>query len=176
MVAVFAVAVLLLLSFGLIVLRGAPYVPTHPRMVRRALALAPEGGTLVDLGSGDGTMLVAAAKLGRRVLGIELNPILVAVARLRIRRYGGIASVRLGDFWRSHLPDDASAVFVFLAGPFMTKLAHYMQTEADRLGREVALISYGFEVPGYAPITRDGPLVVYRFAPVPLQSAAARIP
>lgn len=176
MILAFIIVGLLLVSFGLIVFRGAPYVPTHPGVVGRALALAPAGGTLVDLGSGDGTMLVAAAKQGRRVHGIELNPFLVFVAWLRIRRYGRIASVSFGDFWQQRLPQDTSAVFVFLAGPFMAKLERHMQAQADILQREIALVSYGFEITGREPSVRDGPLLLYRFVPTPLQTEATLIP
>jgi len=147
--------------FLLVVLRGAPYVPTHAGWARRAVGLAPKQGTLVDLGSGDGVLLLAAAKSGRRALGIELNPWLVLLSNLRLRRYPRV-QVKLGDFWLQQLPDDTSAVFVFLAGPFMNKLDQYLQREARRLGRDVQLISYGFRLPGHQIVREEGPLTLQR--------------
>jgi hypothetical protein len=167
---------LVVLCFGLVVFRGAPYVPTHPKLVEAALRMAPPKGTLVDLGSGDGTMLVAAARRGRASIGIELNPLLVALTWYRLRRYRELATVRLGDFWRIRLPDDTAVIFVFLAGPFMDKLSRYVQREADRLGREISLISYGFELPGLLAARKEGAMTLYKIAPTSLQSTDTLIP
>lgn len=157
---------LVVACFLLVVFRGAPYVPTHKLWIAEVVKLAPKHGTFVDLGSGDGAVLVAAARSGRRVFGIELNPILVLISWLRLRRFSGRASVQLGDFWTRRLPDDTSVVFVFLAGPFMTKLHTHLEHEATRLGRAVQCISYGFTIKGAKVIKRQGPLVVQSISPV----------
>ena len=79
--------------------RGAPFVRTASQ---KAAALFEKGGLLadgsalladgtrvrdlrmVDLGSGDGTLLRAAARAGYgRCIGYEINPTLVALSRLR---------------------------------------------------------------------------------------------
>ncbi len=151
---------LLGICFLAVTFRGAPYVPTHRKWVKRAIELASKDGLLVDLGSGDGIVLKTAAKSGRRVLGIELNPILVAVSWLRLRNYRKLARVQMGDYWLMHLPDDTTTVFVFLAGPYMKKLDVYLEREVIRLGHELTLISYGFSLPGVPVVRADGPLVV----------------
>lgn len=53
------------------------WVPTPYELVNKMLELAgvTEKDYVVDLGSGDGRTVIAAAKLGARALGIEYNPI-----------------------------------------------------------------------------------------------------
>ncbi|HEU4984185.1 MAG TPA: class I SAM-dependent methyltransferase, partial [Nitrososphaera sp.] len=71
---VLAVSVLL----GFVVFFGPPYLPTLRRNIDAALDLLDlkPGQTMLDLGSGDGRVLVAAAKRGINVVGIELSPVL----------------------------------------------------------------------------------------------------
>lgn len=60
-----------------------PYVPTPPEVVEGMLDLAElkAGERLIDLGSGDGRIPIAAARRGASALGIEINPRLVSRAR-----------------------------------------------------------------------------------------------
>ena len=77
-------------------LTGAPYVPSHRRSVMEAFTeLRPltSSDTLVDIGSGDGIVCLVAAQQGARVYGYEINPLLVLIARLRLRRYRQHAAV-----------------------------------------------------------------------------------
>src|SRR5438270_505523 len=59
------------------------WVPTRHALVERMLDLATvtERDFVVDLGSGDGRMVIAAAKRGARALGVEYEPEMVALAR-----------------------------------------------------------------------------------------------
>jgi hypothetical protein len=45
------------------------------------LAKVTAGDYVIDLGSGDGRIVISAAKLGARALGIEFNPFLVELSR-----------------------------------------------------------------------------------------------
>ncbi|CAG0885120.1 unnamed protein product, partial [Cyprideis torosa] len=66
-----------------------PYVPATPSQIRNiTAALRGRKGTLVDLGSGDGRVVLAAAKLGFNAVGVELNPWLVAYSKLSARAKG----------------------------------------------------------------------------------------
>ena len=59
------------------------WVPTPKALVERMLDMAhvTPDDYVIDLGSGDGRMVIAAAKRGARALGIEYNPEMVALAR-----------------------------------------------------------------------------------------------
>jgi SAM-dependent methyltransferase len=69
----------------------APYVPTPQEVVDRMLELAElkEGDLLYDLGSGDGRIVITAAKrYGIRAVGFEINPALVKDARDNVTAAG----------------------------------------------------------------------------------------
>jgi site-specific DNA-methyltransferase (adenine-specific) len=57
------------------------------RMVRAA---CPEGGVVLDPFMGAGTTAVVARKLGRRYIGVELNPEYVSIANRRLRSELGL--------------------------------------------------------------------------------------
>ena len=158
---VFALIFLVVLCFGFVVAFGAPYVPTMRRQVETAfdlLELAP-GQRLIELGCGDGKLLIAAAQRGIRVTGYELNPILVAVCWLRTRRYRKLVRIRMADFWRADWPQ-ADAVFGFILPKLMPKLDRKIVTE-KRMPLKVA--SFAFEIPGREPVaSRDG-VLLYRY-------------
>ena len=65
----------------------APWVPSSRKIIRKMLKLADlqPNETLYDLGSGDGRILITAAKeFKAKAVGIELNPLLIAYSNLRI--------------------------------------------------------------------------------------------
>lgn len=67
-----------------------PYVPTPPEVVEGMLDMAglQPGERLVDLGSGDGRIPMAAARRGANALGVEIDGGLVARARAKARFAG----------------------------------------------------------------------------------------
>jgi hypothetical protein len=67
------------------------WVPTPQRAVERMLTLAKVGPDdfLIDLGSGDGRIVIAAAKRhGARGFGVDLNPDMVKLSQHRARQAG----------------------------------------------------------------------------------------
>lgn len=152
-------------SFLLIVVRGAPFVPTRRRDVDELFSLYhfQPRDVFVDLGSGDGRMVAAAAKRGIPAVGYELNPFLVWYSRYKLTALGLKAQIKLEDYWQSALPDHTAVVFVFLASPFMKKLDTKLQHEAERLGRDITLISYGMKIPEKPIEATRGGYLVYRY-------------
>ncbi|TMH27627.1 MAG: methyltransferase domain-containing protein, partial [Betaproteobacteria bacterium] len=68
-----------------------PFISTPGEVVERMLALANTGRDdyVVDLGSGDGRIVItAASRFGARGLGIELDEALVRASRENARRAG----------------------------------------------------------------------------------------
>lgn len=142
--------------------QGAPYVPTRRKEAEMALRLMrlPKGATIVDMGSGDGAVLLAAAKQGYRTVGVELNPLLYVISKLRLRRYPD-ARVYRANMWRWQLPAETAGVFLFTAGPFAGRMADYLRREQRRLARPLTVVSLGFELPGLKPAARKGACIRY---------------
>jgi hypothetical protein len=161
MIWAFALAGVLAVCFAGVVLVGAPYLPTLTRQVNVALELADlqAGQTLLELGCGDGKVLVAAARQGIQVVGYELNPILALIAWLRTRRYGSQVRVIWGNFWQSSWPP-AEAIFVFLLPRYMPKLHNKCMRYKYR---PVKLISFAFEVPDKKPTRQKAGLYLYLY-------------
>lgn len=70
---------------------------------------------LIDLGSGDGRMVIGAAKLGAQALGIEFDPRMVALSRKNAEKEGvsDRATFREADFYETDL-SAATVIALFL--------------------------------------------------------------
>jgi len=83
----FVLAALIILSFGLVVAFGAPWLPTRNNDIKKLLKLSglKSGDVFIDLGCGSGGVLVAASQMGAKPIGYEINPIVtIAVASVKI--------------------------------------------------------------------------------------------
>lgn len=158
----------IVLTFGFVVFRGAPYVPSHRRQVMRAFKeLRPLDKTdvIVDAGSGDGIVLRLASLQGAKAVGYELNPLLVLISKV-LSRHDSRVRVKLGDFWQVSLPEETTLIYGFMVERDMRKLAKKLQREADRLGKSFDFICYGSSIPGKEPVKRLGAHHLYRFEPL----------
>lgn len=165
----------IIVLFGFVVFRGAPYVPSQKRYIRQAFKelypLSPND-TLVDVGSGDGVVLRIASECGARAIGYELNPILVLISRF-ISRNDNKVSVRLADFWFTSLPDTTTVVYAFSVTRDAKKMAKKMQSETNRLQRTLHFISFGNTLTGLESDATLGAYNLYTF--YPLQSTEAQV-
>lgn len=142
---------------------GAPYVPILGRDSRGLLDLSglKPGQTLVDLGSGDGRLLRAAAGRGIRCIGYEINPFLVVISRLVCWRYRKLVTIHPANLWHVDLPP-ADAVYVFLMPKFMEALDRKLTRE---LTVPTTVISYTFEIPGRKAVKQGANAHVYSYPP-----------
>lgn len=156
------VVFLIILPFAFVLLYGAPYLPTRREQAGQALDLLnlKEGDVFVDLGCGDGAVLIEAAKRGLRCYGYELNPFVWAVAVWRTRKFRGLVTVRCKNFWKVPLPTDTKGVFVFLLDKYMPKLDAKLTQE---LKKGSQLVSYTFQIPSKKPQTTYKALYLYKY-------------
>lgn len=148
-------------AFAFVIAFGAPYLPTLSPQVKTALDLIDlqPGETLLELGSGDGRVLMAAAERGINGIGYELNPLLVLYSWLRTRKYGKHVKIVWGNYWRKTLPP-AQGIFVFLLNPYMEKLHKKVIQE---FSQPVKLVSFAFKIPGKKATREKDGLFLYRY-------------
>jgi SAM-dependent methyltransferase len=106
--------------------KDIPWVPTPPELVEKMLDMArvtPQD-FVIDLGSGDGRNVIAAAKRGARALGVEYNPDLVELSK-RAAAAAGVADKAAfvqGDMFAADI-SQATALVLFLIPSNLEKLA-----------------------------------------------------
>jgi hypothetical protein len=164
---------ILILVFGFVVFRGAPYVPSRKREIAQAFEeLYPlgEDDTLVDIGSGDGVVLREASRRGAQAIGYELNPVLVLISKLLSLNDPNVR-IYLADFWWVHLPLETTVVYTFGESRDITRMAEKVSLEAKRLQKPLAFISYGFAVPDLPAIKQVGAYYLYEFEPLHSEEA-----
>jgi hypothetical protein len=129
------------------------WVPSPPEMVNKLMELArvTPNDFVIDLGSGDGRNVIAAAKLGARALGVEYNPDMVALSR-RLAQEAGVADKAQfvqGDMYEYDI-SKATVMALFLLPVNMNKLAPKFFNLAP--GSRIAANTFGIE--GWEPDMR----------------------
>ncbi len=130
--------------------RDAVWVPTTAAMVEKMLDMAKvtKSDVVLDLGSGDGRMIIAAAKRGARARGVEFTPELVEHSR-RLAREAGVADRATfvqGDMYIADI-SDATVVSLFLLPENLDKLKDKFL--ALKPGSRIVLNTY--KIPGWEP-------------------------
>ncbi|XP_049603541.1 ATP synthase subunit C lysine N-methyltransferase [Syngnathus scovelli] len=127
-----------------------PFVPATTTQVENVLnALRTRSGTLVDIGSGDGRIVIAAAKRGFLASGFELNPWLVWYSRYKAWRHGvhRSTSFHISDLWKVSFAQYSNVV-IFGVPQMMDKLELKLQSELPSSAKVVAC---RFPFPNWVP-------------------------
>lgn len=163
-----AVVIIVLIVVGVFLvtaLFGAPFVMSNEREIMQAFAkLRPltKDDVVVDFGCGDGVVLRAATKCGaKRAVGIEINPILVALARKKCQKYKNI-KVQLGDMTKVKLPADMTVIYVFGLDRVMKMLMPVLRKHIAKHGKPIDVISKAFEFEGLKPVAKNHSHYLYR--------------
>ena len=102
-----------------------PYVNTPVEIVERMMRMAEvgPGDHVIDLGSGDGRLVIAAAKRGASGLGVDLDPNLVRLAKQNAQKagVGDRAKFEVKDIFETDL-SRATVVTMYLLPDFNAKL------------------------------------------------------
>jgi predicted RNA methylase len=94
-----------------------------------------------DLGSGDGRILIEAAKLGKKVVGIEKNRLLNWFARRKIRNFKNVKIIQ-GDIFKQKI-NDASIIVAYLSQKVTKKLQKKIEKEVKK-GTRIILVDHKF--------------------------------
>lgn len=167
-----AASFLLLVLLWLVVpaLTGLPWVPSRLERAERALKMADlqPDELLLDLGSGDGRVLLLAARVfGARGHGIEVSPLLVWWTRWQARRRAlqGRVTAQRGDFYRADW-SAADVVYIYATARQMQRLQKTLPT---RLRRGARVVCVSAEMPDWKPQAADthALIFVYQMPPQP---------
>jgi hypothetical protein len=97
--------------------KDVQWVPTPPALVEKMLDMAgvTPKDTVVDLGSGDGVLVIAAAKRGARARGIEYDARLVEFSKRRAQEEGVSSRTKFdrADIFKSSF-SEATVITTFL--------------------------------------------------------------
>ena len=170
----YAVSILLFLTGVLWILvpalYGLPLVPTKLSRIRKALKLVnlQPDEVLYDLGSGDGrVLLIAAREFGAQAVGIEIGPVQRVVSWIKVFRNGVRQRVRIeaGNFYKVDL-GAADVVFVYATSKEVIKLAAHLEKQMKPGSR---LVSISADFPEWEPSAFDERelIFVYEMPPKP---------
>jgi cyclopropane fatty-acyl-phospholipid synthase-like methyltransferase len=117
--------------------------------------------TLIDLGSGDGRILIAAARLGARAIGYEINPFLVYKSRQLIKqlKLEKFASVRWQSFWQADF-NQATIITVYLFPHLMKRLQKILE---KKLNHSLRVVCNDYPFPGLKPALKSKKIFLYYF-------------
>ena len=132
---------------------GGPYVPTPHMIAERMLELAKVGPDdyVIDLGSGDGRLVIAAVYRykAKGAAGIEIDASLVERASLQARG-AGVAdrvSFTAGDLFKANV-ERASVVTLYLLPQIMSQVEAKLQRELKPGAR---VVSHDYPLPTWKP-------------------------
>ena len=133
--------------------RAAPYVPTPTGIVDEMLTLASvgPGDYVIDLGSGDGRLVITAVVKyhARGGLGVDIDPALVKLANDNAAKAGVADRVRFyeRDLFATDVKD-ASVVTVYLLPSAMAKVERKLRAELKPGAR---VVTHDYSFPGWTP-------------------------
>jgi 16S rRNA G966 N2-methylase RsmD len=127
------------------------YVPTPNDVVEAMLqvAMVTSSDVVYDLGSGDGRIVIEAAKrFGARGVGIEIDPELVKRAEAGARKAGVADRVTFmrADLFKTDL-SDATVVTLYLSPSINLRL----QSKLQQLRRGTRIVSHRFPIGDWVP-------------------------
>ena len=129
-----------------------PYVPTHESIVDRMLTIAKvtRNDVLYDLGSGDGRIVITAAKrYGTRGVGIDIDPERVREANENAQQAGVTDRVRfiLGDIFDADIRP-ATVVTMYLLPEVNLRLLPKLRAE---LKPGTRIVSHNYDLGDWQP-------------------------
>jgi hypothetical protein len=154
----FLIALSLLFFIPFII--GAPFDPSRKKAVEKILFLATpkKGDVSVDLGSGDGRLVLAFAHRGIEAHGFEINPFLVLYSKYKAKKLKlKNAHFHWKNFWKSDL-SKFNIVTIFQIGYIMPKLEKKLLSE---LPKGAKIISNTWKFPNLTPKKIDDKIRLY---------------
>ncbi|MBI4035608.1 methyltransferase domain-containing protein [Candidatus Daviesbacteria bacterium] len=131
----------------------APYVPTNMKVIRKILKLAgvKKGKKFYELGSGDGRVVLEAAKLGANSYGIEQSWLRVLYSRILASHFRcGNVKFYHGNIFSKEFTD-ADIIYIYLLHKGVKKLEEKLKKE---LKKGSIVITQTYHFPTWKPFKK----------------------
>lgn len=145
--------------------QDAPYVPTPEPTIKKMLELAEvkPGETVYDLGSGDGRILIVAARdFGARAVGIEISHsnFSTSLERIKTEKLQDRIGVEEGNLFKADI-SGADVVTLYLRQNTNDKLSLKLKKELKPGSR---VVSRTFTIKGWMPsrIDKENQIYLYK--------------
>jgi cyclopropane fatty-acyl-phospholipid synthase-like methyltransferase len=141
---------------------GAPFQPSSDRELKEMIEISDvkKGQKVADLGSGDGKVVIEFAKKGAEAHGFEINPFLVWLSRMKIKKLGleNKAFIHRKNFWKQDFSDfDIITLF---------QIYYVMHTLEDKMKNELKkgakIVSNTWRFPKWKPEKQEGKIYLYK--------------
>ncbi len=123
-----------------------PYVPTPQEVVNEMLKTASvhKGDVVYDLGCGDGRIVISAAQLGAKAVGVDINPVRIQEAKQNAEKAGVTDRVQFveGDLFTAEIKP-ATVVTLYLLPNVNLKLRPRLLSE---LKPGTRIVSHSFDM------------------------------
>ena len=134
--------------------KDSVWVPTSPALTEKMLDMAKVTAAdyVIDLGSGDGRMVIAAAKRGARALGVEFNPDMVKLAQ-QLAAEAGVANRATfvqGDMFEADI-SKATVLTLFLMPDNLRRL----EPKFRALPPGTRIVVNTFGIPDWTPVATE---------------------
>jgi len=158
--------IIFIIAFGVPMFTGAPFAVSSRFKIKRMVEIVNEEtagkrkAAVVDLGSGDGRIVIALARNGYAATGLEINPFLAWYSRLRIKIAGlkDKAAIKRVNYWQEDL-SKYDVVILFGVFYIMERMEKKLQEE---LKPGAVVICNHFFFPSWAPVKQNGDIYIYR--------------
>ena len=153
--------ILIAIFFTIDAFLDLPYVATKKEKIETIIKLAniKKRETIVDLGSGDGRLLFAAAEKGARAIGYEINPFLIALTLVHAKLKGVAKRIVIykQSLWKADLVV-ADVIFVYGRAKTMQRFEDFVFKNAQK-GTRVIVNTNQF--PNKRPIKSRNGIFLY---------------
>ncbi|MDD4937973.1 MAG: hypothetical protein PHX34_03060 [Candidatus Shapirobacteria bacterium] len=148
--------------FYLQLIPGAFYYPSVEKDIQSLIkSVKPKSKDIfVDLGSGDGRIIIAAAKMGIKSVGYELNPTLFYKSTKKIKKLhlSHLAKIKLKNFWKIDF-NSIDIIYVYQFPKYIKKLEKIL----NQTNHSITVISYRYPFPHQKPYLIKNQAFFYKF-------------
>lgn len=138
----------------------APFVASKKEVVGKMIKVAEikTRDKVLDLGSGDGRLVIEAAAAGAVATGVEKNPFLVLFSKIRAKFARVKVEIIFGDIFSQNL-GKADIIFLYLNPKMLAKLAPKLKAETKK---GTKIVSNTYEIPNFRPIAIFDNIFLYK--------------